>query len=402
MPAETFDTVILGAGAAGMMCAIHAAARGGRVLLVDHAKAPGEKIRISGGGRCNFTNVNTSARNFLSANPHFAKSALSRYSQHDFVALVARHGIAFHEKTLGQLFCDNSAKDIINMLLEEMRHAGCELSLMTTLEHLERAEEGFRLTLSGQRAGSITCRHFVVATGGKSIPKMGASGRGYQIAEQFGIEVRETRPGLVPLTFGEDVMPGFREMAGVALDARVSSGKAAFDEAILFTHRGLSGPAILQISSYWREKEPIKIAVLPTVDVVAYLQKAKREHGRKTVTTVLSDILPKRLAAYLADTDQGDRPIGDTSDRMLASLAARLQNWTLFPIGTEGYRTAEVTLGGIDTACLDSRTMQCRSVPGLYFIGEVVDVTGWLGGYNFQWAWSSGWAAGTSIAERTH
>ena len=399
MPAETFDTVILGAGAAGMMCAIQAGARGGRVLLVDHAKAPGEKIRISGGGRCNFTNLNTSARNFLSANPHFAKSALSRYSQHDFVELVARYGIAFHEKTLGQLFCDNSAKDIIKMLLDEMRRAECELSLMTAVDHVERCEEGFRLTLSGQRAGRVTCRHFVVATGGKSIPKMGASGRGYQIAEQFDIAVRETRPGLVPLTFGEDVITGFREMAGVALDARIACGKTTFDEAVLFTHRGLSGPAILQISSYWREKEPIAIALLPGMDVVAYLQKAKRQHARKTIPTILADILPKRLASHLADTNRWGGPIGEASDRALASIATTLQHWTLFPIGTEGYRTAEVTLGGIDTSCLDSRTMQCRTVPGLYFIGEVVDVTGWLGGYNFQWAWSSGWAAGNSIAE---
>ncbi len=402
MPAETFDTVILGAGAAGMMCAIHAGARGGRVLLVDHAKAPGEKIRISGGGRCNFTNLNTSARNFLSENPHFAKSALSRYSQHDFVALVERYGISYHEKTLGQLFCDNSARDIINMLLDEMSRSGCVLRLMTSLETIEHGIDGFRLTFGGDHVGTVTCRQFVVATGGKSIPKMGATGRGYQIAEQFGLAVRETRPGLVPLTFGEDVMSGFREMAGVALDARIACGKTSFEEAVLFTHRGLSGPAVLQISSFWREKEPVSIMLLPGVDVAAYLQKTKRAHARKAVPTVLGDILPKRLAVHLAESNHWTGPIGEMADRTLASIATAIQAWNLFPVGTEGYRTAEVTLGGIDTSCLDSRTMQAKAVPGLYFIGEVVDVTGWLGGYNFQWAWSSGWAAGTSIAERAN
>lgn len=266
MSVKRFDTVILGAGAAGMMCAIHAASRGGRVLVVDHAKAPGEKIRISGGGRCNFTNIGTSARNFLSGNPHFAKSALSRYTQHDFVALVEKHGIAYHEKTLGQLFCDDSAKAIIAMLLNEMAHAACELRLRTTLESLERLDDGFAITLGGDGAASIQCRQLVVATGGKSIPKMGASGLGYQIADQFGLAVTEIRPALVPLTFGEDVLAGFRDIAGVAADARVSCGKTAFDEALLFTHRGLSGPAILQISSYWREKEPISIAFLPSQD----------------------------------------------------------------------------------------------------------------------------------------
>ena len=401
MAIERFDTVILGAGAAGMMCAIHAASRGGRVLIVDHAKAPGEKIRISGGGRCNFTNTGTSARNFISNNPHFAKSALGRYTPHDFVALVEKHGIAYHEKTLGQLFCDESARDIIAMLLEEMARAACELRLRTTLDSLERVNDGFAVTLSGEGAAKIHCRHFVVASGGKSIPKMGASGLGYQIAGQFGLAVTETRPALVPLTFGEDVLAGFREIAGVAADARVSCGKTSFDEALLFTHRGLSGPAILQISSYWREKAPIRIAFLPTQDLFAGLRASRQDNGRRSIATTLGDVLPKRLAAYLADAHGWTGPIGDASDKKLATIASIVQGWAVTPIGSEGYRTAEVTLGGVDTSGLNSRTMEAKSVDGLYFIGEVVDVTGWLGGYNFQWAWSSGWAAGTAIAERS-
>lgn len=401
MSFERFDTVILGAGAAGMMCAIHAASRGGRVLVVDHAAAPGEKIRISGGGRCNFTNIGTSARNFLSTNPHFAKSALGRYTQHDFVALVEKHGIAYHEKTLGQLFCDNSAKDVIAMLLDEMARAACELRLRTRLESLERIDDGFAVTLGGDGAAKIQCRQFVVASGGKSIPKMGASSLGYQIAGQFGLAVTETRPALVPLAFGEDVLAGFREIAGVAADARVSCGKTSFDEALLFTHRGLSGPAILQISSYWREKEPIRITFLPTQDVFADLRASRQENGRRSIANTLGDILPKRLAAYLADAHGWAGPIGDASDKKLAAIAATIQGWDVMPIGSEGYRTAEVTLGGVDTSGLNSRTMEARTVAGLYFIGEVVDVTGWLGGYNFQWAWSSGWAAGTAIAERS-
>ncbi len=400
MPIERFDTVILGAGAAGMMCAIHAAARGGRVLIVDHAQAPGEKIRISGGGRCNFTNTGTAARNFLSNNPHFAKSALGRYTQHDFVALVEKHGIAYHEKTLGQLFCDGSAKDIIAMLREEMARAACELRLRTRLESLERIEGGFAITLGGDGAATIRCRQFVIASGGKSIPKMGASGLGYQIASQFGLALTDTRPALVPLTFGEDVLAGFRDMAGVAAQARVSCSKTTFDEALLFTHRGLSGPAILQISSYWREKDPIRIAFLATQDVFADLRASRQDNGRRSIANALGDLLPKRLAAYLADAHGWAGPIGEASDKRLAAIASTLHGWDVMPIGSEGYRTAEVTLGGVDTAGLNSRTMEARTVDGLYFIGEVVDVTGWLGGYNFQWAWSSGWAAGTAIAER--
>ena len=401
MSIDRFDTVILGAGAAGMMCAIHAASRGGRVLVVDHAKAPGEKIRISGGGRCNFTNTGTTARNFLSNNPHFAKSALGRYTPQDFVALVEKHGIAYHEKTLGQLFCDHSAKDIIAMLTGDMARAGCELRLSTTLESLARVDDGFAVVLGGEGAGSLHCRHFVVASGGKSIPKMGASGLGYQIAAQFGLAVTETRPALVPLTFGEDVLAGFRELAGVAAEARVSCGKTSFDEALLFTHRGLSGPAILQISSYWRETQPVTIALLPGRDLFAALRASRQENGHRSLHNALGEILPKRLAAFLAESHGWAGPIGDAGDTKLAAIAATIQGFDVQPIGSEGYRTAEVTLGGVDTAGLNSKTMATRAVDGLYFIGEVVDVTGWLGGYNFQWAWSSGWAAGTAIAERS-
>lgn len=400
MSVERFDTVILGAGAAGMMCAIHAASRAGRVLIVDHAKAPGEKIRVSGGGRCNFTNIGTSARNFLSNNPHFPKSALGRYTQHDFVALVEKHGIAYHEKALGQLFCDDSAKNIIAMLVDEMARADCELRLRTTLESVERSDDGFAIVLGGEGAAKIRCRQFVVASGGKSIPKMGASSLGYQIAGRFGLDVTETRPALVPLTFGEDLLVGFREMAGVAAEVGVSYGKARFEEALLFTHRGLSGPAILQISSYWREKAPIRITFLPTQDVFAELRASRQENGRRSIANTLGDILPKRLATYLADAHGWTGPIGDASDKQLAAIASTIQRWDVMPIGSEGYRTAEVTLGGVDTSGLNSRTMEASTVDGLYFIGEVVDVTGWLGGYNFQWAWSSGWAAGTAIAER--
>ncbi len=399
MRIETFDTVVLGAGAAGMMCAIHAGARGGRVLVVDHAKAPGEKIRISGGGRCNFTNLGAGPRNFISQNPHFAKSALGRYTQHDFVALVEKHGIAFHEKKLGQLFCDHSSADIVNMLLAEMAQAGCELRLRTALHRVERTGSGFLLELAGDGAARVACRHFVVACGGKSIPKMGATGLGYQIADQFGLAVTETRPALVPLTFGEDMLAGFREIAGIAVDARVSCGNVHFEEALLFTHRGLSGPAILQISSYWREKMPIRVTLLPNEDLAAVLRASKRENGRRSIVNALAEMLPKRLALYLAQS-RWTEAIGEASDRKLAAVAAAVQAWELHPAGSEGYRTAEVTLGGVDTDGLNSRTMEAKGVDGLYFIGEVVDVTGWLGGYNFQWAWSSGWAAGTAIADR--
>ncbi|MGO4915832.1 NAD(P)/FAD-dependent oxidoreductase [Pseudogemmobacter sp. W21_MBD1_M6] len=396
---EPFDTLILGAGAAGMMCAAHAGARGGRVLVVDHAKAAGEKIRISGGGRCNFTNLFAGPANFLSNNPHFAKSALKRYTQYDFIDLVARYGIPTHEKTLGQLFCDTSAKDIVAMLLAEMAKVGAELRLNTSLRDITRTDAGFAATLEKDGVSRpVTARALVVACGGKSIPKMGATGFGYQIAEQFGLPLTDIRPALVPLTFGEDMMAGFTPMAGVATDARISCNGNAFDEAILFTHRGLSGPATLQISSFWREKAAITVNLMPHADVFQTLRAKRAENGRRNVGTVLGDLLPKRLAAHVAERAQTRGNIADMSDLALAALAKAITDWTLFPAGTEGYRTAEVTLGGVDTDALNSKTMEAKTVPGLYFIGEVVDVTGWLGGYNFQWAWSSGWAAGTAIA----
>ncbi|MCT8158647.1 NAD(P)/FAD-dependent oxidoreductase [Pseudoruegeria sp. SHC-113] len=400
MSETSFDTVILGAGAAGMMCAAHAAAQGGRVLVVDHAKAAGEKIRISGGGRCNFTNMHCGPHAFLSQNPHFAKSALKRYTQWDFIDLVARHGIAYHEKTLGQLFCDDSAKQIIAMLLDEMAKAGASLALQTSAKAITKIESGFRLELEGARAGHVTARNLVIATGGKSIPKMGATGFGYRVAEQFGLPLTETRAGLVPLTFAEDLKAGFAEIAGVACEAEVASGGTAFREALLFTHRGLSGPSILQVSSYWQEGEEIEVNLLPGRDAFAELRAKRQENGRRDAAGVLADLLPKRLAAQQALTLQVSGNIADQSDKSLRVIADHLHHWRLKPIGTEGYRTAEVTLGGVDTDALSAKTMEARHVPGLFFIGEMVDVTGWLGGYNFQWAWSSGWAAGTEIASR--
>lgn len=391
------DTIILGAGAAGMMCAIHAAGKGGRVLLLDHAKAPGEKIRISGGGRCNFTNLHASPANFLSNNRHFAKSALSRYTQADFIALVRAHNIPFHEKTLGQLFCDTSARGIITMLLAEMARSGVDLRLNTSISSVRKTDALFTVETS---AGPFTCRNLVIATGGKSIPKMGATDVGYRIADQFDLNLIDTRAGLVPLTFGEDHMAAFKPLAGVALDARVSCGKTDFNEAILFTHRGLSGPAILQISSYWREKLPITIDLTPHTDLFAALRERRSREGRKSVSTVLADHLPKRLASHVAEAQGLPGNIGDLNDKSLRALSDAISAWTLTPTGSEGYRTAEVTLGGVDTKGLDSTTMEAKSVPGLHFIGEVVDVTGWLGGYNFQWAWSSGWAAGRAIADK--
>ncbi|SDZ80268.1 NAD(P)/FAD-dependent oxidoreductase [Rubrimonas cliftonensis] len=392
--AETFEAVILGAGAAGMMCAAHAAARGARVLVVDHARAPGEKIRISGGGRCNFTNLNTTPDRFLSANPHFAKSALGRYRPEDFLALVERHGIAWREKTLGQLFCDGSAKQIVAMMVAEMAAAGAELRLGVSVEALERGADGWWLRLSDGAA--LAARRLVVATGGKSIPKMGATGFGYDVARRFGLKLTETRPALVPLTFTGPALEAFAGLAGVAAQATVACGRTAFDEALLFTHRGLSGPAILQISSYWREGEPITVGLLP--NALPALKARRAAGGGVGVAAALAERLPRRLAAFLAEGF--DAPLAATSDARLAELAARLGAWPLRPTGSEGWRTAEVTLGGVDTAGLDAATLEARAVPGLHFIGEVVDVTGWLGGYNFQWAWASGWAAGAAIAAR--
>ncbi|GLK86256.1 hypothetical protein GCM10017653_43260 [Ancylobacter defluvii] len=390
-PIESWDVVVIGAGAAGLMCAIEAARRGRRTLVIDHARAPGEKIRISGGGRCNFTNAGTTPKNFLSANSGFCISALKRYTQQDFIALVRRHGIGFHEKTLGQLFCDGSARQIVDMLLRELNDAGGELRLATSAALPDRVEGGFRLATS---AGPLVCASLVVATGGKSIPKMGATGFGYDIAGRFDLKVTPTRPGLVPLTLDPALLERLAPLAGIGLPARATHGKARFDEAILFTHRGLSGPAILQISSYWREGDEIALDLAPGTDVFAALRAARGENGRQAPGSALAALLPRRLAQLAGDTHAAGRNLADLSDKALRQLALAVNEWRFKPAGSEGYRTAEVTLGGVDTADLDQKTMQARAVPGLFFIGEVVDVTGWLGGYNFQWAWSSGWAAG--------
>ncbi|MDW9854156.1 aminoacetone oxidase family FAD-binding enzyme [Sinorhizobium meliloti] len=393
--AEKQDVVIIGAGAAGMMCAIEAGKRGRRVLVIDHARAPGEKIRISGGGRCNFTNIHAGPRNFLSGNPHFCKSALARYRPQDFVALVERHGIGWHEKTLGQLFCDHSAKDIIRMLMAEMKEAGVQLRLETSIGEVERTASGFRVTTS---AGTVDAASLIVASGGKSIPKMGATGLAYRIAEQFGLPVVETRPALVPLTLDQAQLAKLGALAGVAADAETRFGKAAFREAVLITHRGLSGPAILQISSYWREGEEIILRLMPDIDIASILKGMRRANGRQAVQTALADILPRRLAQFFADEAKlTGRMLADLSDKAIDALASYIQVWAVKPAGSEGYRTAEVTLGGVDTRALDSRTMQAKEVPGLYFVGECVDVTGWLGGYNFQWAWASGFVAGQDV-----
>ena len=388
---RNYDVVVLGAGAAGMMASIEAGKRGRRVLVVDHAKAPGEKIRISGGGRCNFTNTNTRPDRFISANPKFAVSALSRYTPQKFIDLVKAYGIAFHEKTLGQLFCDGSSVQIVNLLTSEMGKAGAELELATTIEVVERTDTGFRVRLS---SGDVTATSLIVATGGKSIPKMGATGLGYKLAEQFGLKVTETRPALVPLTFEPRILEKLAPLAGIGIEATATANKKTFREAMLFTHRGLSGPAILQISSYWREGDPISVNLLPDIDALGVLKDARSATPRLALQTVLAAHLPKRVAQMMGEEIALPGMIGDASDKKLSAAAETLTRWTLKPTGSEGYRTAEVTLGGVDTAGLNSTTMEARTVPGLYVIGEVVDVTGWLGGYNFQWAWASGWAAG--------
>ena len=391
---DSVDVVIVGAGAAGMMCAIEAGRRGRKVLVIDHAKAAGEKIRISGGGRCNFTNIHAGPGNFISQNPHFCISALKRYTQHDFVALVRAHGIAFHEKTLGQLFCDGSARQIIGLLLDGMKRHGVELRLNTSVRDIEKTPDGFAVKLT---EGAVRCSSLVVASGGKSIPKMGASGWGYDLAARFGLRVVETRPALVPLTFEPNALERLRPLAGIAIDAEVSCGGTRFSEAMLFTHRGISGPSILQISSYWREGDEIGIAMLPGLDLFEVLRAMRSKNGRQALQTALAAFLPRKLAQTIAQDSPASGHLADLSDRELRRVEAGINGWRIKPAGSEGYRTAEVTLGGVDTRELDSRTMVAKSVPGLYFIGEVVDVTGWLGGYNFQWAWSSGWCAGQAV-----
>jgi len=386
-----FDTAIIGAGAAGMMAAAHLE---GRTLLVDHARAAGEKIRISGGGRCNFTNLHTDPQAFICANPHFAKSALARYTQWDFIALVEAHGIAWHEKTLGQLFCDNSAKDIIAMLHRLMAARDVDLRLDSSVNDIRRTDQGYAFSLTApDGTHSVTARRLIIATGGKSIPKMGATGFAYDVARQFGIPVTPTRPALVPFTFADG---RFAEISGVATPARVRADGPVFEEALLFTHRGLSGPAILQASSYWTEGAPVIVDILPA-GMIADLRAQRQISGRKNMTTELARHLPARLVAHLAEVFDLGGNLADWSDKRLDALADDLRAWRLTPNGTEGYRTAEVTLGGVDTDALSARTMAVKAQPDLYFIGEAVDVTGWLGGYNFQWAWSSAMAVAADL-----
>jgi len=386
------DVLVVGAGAAGMMAAIEAGRRGRRVRVVDHADRPGEKIRISGGGRCNFTNLGCGPANFLGENPRFATSALRRYTQHDFVKRIDRAGIAWHEKTLGQLFCDGSAKQIVAMLLAECDKGIVTIALGHAIRAVEHADGRYRVSW-GDRSAEAPA--LVIATGGPSIPKMGATGFAYDLARQFGLKVVEPRPALVPLTLGGDETL-FRSLSGVATDVVARAGKALFREAALFTHKGLSVPAILQVSSYWRHGDPVAINFLPDA-APGWLTQAKRQQPRATLRSTLGAMLPDRLAATLADRVGGDARLADMPDRVLGEAERRLSSWTFHPNGTEGYAKAEVTAGGISTDGLSSQTMEARKVPGLYAIGEAVDVTGWLGGYNFQWAWASGHAAAAAI-----
>ena len=384
-----YDVIVLGAGAAGLMCAITAGQRGRRVLLLDHAREPGAKILISGGGRCNFTNTGTAPGRFVSDNPHFARSALGRYTPADFIALVQRHRIQFHEKTLGQLFCDGSARAIVGMLLAEAQAAHVDLRMGHQVTGLSKPGD----FLVETDHGSFPAKSVVLATGGLSIPKMGATGFAHDAARRFGLRVTRTRPGLVPLTFEGPELDMMRPLAGVALDTETAIGRRNFREASLFTHRGMSGPAILQISNYWTGG-PIVVNLLPDQDAAAVLLDRKRTRARAELPTILAELLPRRLALAL---DAPSTRLADTPDRVLKDLAARLQAWTVTPSGTEGYAKAEVTAGGIDTRDLSSKTMEAAAVPGLFAIGEAVDVTGWLGGYNFQWAWAGGWCAGQAV-----
>ena len=398
-PMAYFDAIVAGAGAAGLMCALTAGQKGKRVLVLDHAAEAGAKIIISGGGRCNFTNIHTAPERFFSDNPRFCRSALGRYTPDDFISLVRRHAIPFHEKTLGQLFCDGSAHAIVAMLLAECEAAGVAIRLGCRITGLSRGES-FRVETD---RGDFTTPNFVLATGGLSIPKLGATGFAHDAARQFGLRLTEIRPGLAPLTFEEDLLALMRPLAGVSLDTEVSLGRDRFREASLFTHRGMSGPAMLQISSPWREGA-ITVNLLPGQDASAFLLNRKRTRPKAELRTVLAEVMPQRLAQSLAQSLAGEkeeRRMTNVPDGSLRDLAARLSAWRITPSGTEGYVKAEVTVGGIDTRDLSSRAMEATAVPGLYAIGEAVNVTGWLGGYNFQWAWASGWCAGEAIGART-
>ncbi|WP_289029720.1 NAD(P)/FAD-dependent oxidoreductase [uncultured Paraglaciecola sp.] len=392
---KNVDVIVIGAGAAGLFCAIEAAKRGRNVTVLDHAKRLGGKILMSGGGRCNFTNMYASHENFLSNNPHFCKSALSRYTQWDFIGLVSEYGIAYHEKTLGQLFCDDSAKDILNMLLAECEKAGVTITNQCEILAVEKSDIGFELNTA---KGQFQTESLVVATGGLSMPKLGASPYGYKLAEQFGLKVLPTRAGLVPFTLHEQDKKVLAELSGISLDASASCNNTAFNENILFTHRGLSGPAVLQISSFWEPGETVEFDLFPNGDLLAELQKAQQKQPDVQLSTALSSHYPKRyVQAALPYLGVENKPLKQYQGKQLEQAALAFHHWQLKPNGTEGYRTAEVTLGGVDTDELSSKTMMAKNVEGLFFIGEVMDVTGWLGGFNFQWAWSSGWVAGQVV-----
>ncbi|MDC3356440.1 NAD(P)/FAD-dependent oxidoreductase [Candidatus Pelagibacter ubique] len=388
---EQFDVIVVGAGAAGMMSAIEAGKRGRKVLLVDHAKKIGEKIRISGGGRCNFTNIHTHPSKFISNNPKFVISALKQYTQNNFIDLIKKHNIKFHEKKLGQLFCDESAQQIIDMLLLECEMAKVVLKKDTTIDDIDKKDDKYFIVVGSDQ---YFCQSLIIATGGLSIPKIGASKFGYDIAQKFGLKVIETLPALVPLTFSEKILAICKELTGLSVEAVVSFKKTFFEEGMLFTHRGLSGPSILQISSYWKLGDNIKVNLSPKLDVDKFLNDRKISNPKQDISITVSEILPKRLAHIICNENNVNGNICELSNKVLTSLSNSINAWAINPTGTEGYRTAEVTLGGIDTEEISSKTMMSNKHPGLFFIGEVVDVTGHLGGYNFQWAWSSGYVAG--------
>ncbi|MDB2382121.1 NAD(P)/FAD-dependent oxidoreductase [Candidatus Pelagibacter bacterium] len=388
---EKFDVIVVGAGAAGMMSAIEAGKRGRKVLLIDHAKKIGEKIRISGGGRCNFTNIHTHPSKFISNNPKFVISALKQYTQNNFIDLIKKHNIKFHEKKLGQLFCDESAKQIIDMLLLECEMANVVLKKDTSIDDIDKQDDKYFIVVRGDK---YFCESLIIATGGLSIPKIGASKFGYDIAQKFNLKVIETLPALVPLTFSEKILSICKELTGLSVEAVVSFKKTFFEEGMLFTHRGLSGPSILQISSYWKLGDDIKVNLSPKLDVDKFLNDRKISNPKQDISIIVSEILPKRLAHIICNENKVNGNICELSKKILTSLSNSINAWAINPTGTEGYRTAEVTLGGIDTEEISSKTMMCNNHPGLFFIGEVVDVTGHLGGYNFQWAWSSGYVAG--------
>jgi predicted Rossmann fold flavoprotein len=388
------DVLVIGAGAAGLMCALTAGQRGRIVQVIDHANKVGKKILMSGGGRCNFTNTGTTSANFLSANPHFCKSALARYTPGDFIEMVERHGIAYHEKELGQLFCDVSSKQIVRMLVDECQAAGVQIRTDCGVDKVERGADGFHVHTA---QGHFHAASLVVATGGLSIPSLGATGFGYELARQFGHTVLPTRAGLVPLTLSGTHQERFHDLSGVALPVAARCGDVAFRNSMLITHRGVSGPAILQISSFWQPGDDLRLDLLPDRDAETWLRDMKRDRGAAELRTVLSEVVPRRLALRLCEHWLPDRPVRQIDERQLREAAALLQDFPLVASGTEGYRTAEVTLGGVDTRKVSSSTFESQLVPGLHFIGELLDVTGWLGGYNFQWAWACGHAAGQVV-----